>query len=644
LSLRERFQRLRDTAPEAFAGARAAAPKVAVRVLLVLALLQVGYLLIANVLIATPLLRKIVNPAEAVELEYDWAYSPWPGRIHVKNLALRFEDYNIEFQVAVERGALDVRIDELVSRRFHAVKMTAEGTSFRMRHKLHGVGKDARRAAAYPPIPGLADPPLYRGTPPPPVPDSEYALWDVRFDDIDARVREVWVLEYRYRGDGRAWGSFHVLPARWYEVDAGLKLERGTLRVAGVAAAEEANLEVLCRVLGTDPRAAPGLEPLRTIFATMKGTLARADLAFLNVYLEPFLGVSASGGADIRLGVGMDAGVLREGTRVQIETRKASIQSQRLGVHGEPRIELTVKGAGEKGHVGIEALAGRLQASGPAEGVEPPFVEKLRAHLELTRDLTRPMRILSAGVAIPNARAPELAWFEPLFAEPGPKLRGKASAELELEHDGKSAARGEVSANVSALVVAVPSLDLRGYFDLKSRFDSPPGGKGGVALRGLSFRGDGVSLSTGGERTPAFGATITSNDVSITSFEPPSASGTLDVQMTRTEQLLPLAVGSEVLRDLMVAGLGLRTLTGRALFDVDAKRSRVEVREARSGAVTARGFLEQRSGSEPDARFLFTTNLANIGVRIDRGETSVKPLVADDWLTKSAFVLPRRAE
>src|SRR5262245_59331912 len=179
---------------EHFGPVRDAAPKVLVRVAIVLALLEAVYLLLANVALMTPLLRRVVNPAEDVEIEYDWAYSPWPGRLYVKNLAFRVEDYNVQFFVGVERGTLDVRLEELARRRFHAVRVIAEGTTYRMRHKFHDVGKDARRVAAYPPIQGFADPPLYRGPHPPPIPDSEYNLWDVRIENVDAAVREVWIL------------------------------------------------------------------------------------------------------------------------------------------------------------------------------------------------------------------------------------------------------------------------------------------------------------------------------------------------------------------------------------------------------------------------------------------------------------------
>ena len=627
------------TTQERIGSIRAALPKVLLRVAIVLAALEVLYLVLANVALMTPLLRRVVNPADDVEIDYDWAYSPWPGRIYLKNLALRLEDYNVQFSVGIERGMLDVRLEELARRRFHAVRVSAEGTSYRMRHKLHEVGKNARRVAAYPPIPGFSDPPLYRGPHPPPIPDEKYNLWDVRIENVDANVREVWVLEYRFQGQGRAWGSFHVRPARWYEVEgSGLTLEQGSLTVAGVPVAARTKLEVSCRVLGTDPRAASGLEPFRTMFASMRGSLEGADLRALDVYLGPFLGVSANGGADLRIDVAMDGGVLREKSSIRVVTHDVGVGDGHLSVWGAPELELSVPAEGKKPVMRLEARAKRLRALGPAEGAESPYVEGVAAHLAFTHDLARPLELVSAGVKLPKAVVPELAWFEPLFEDSKPRLGGSATAELDVERSGDQRVRGNAAIALSGVKLGVASWNVGGDFAVKSRFQGASQGAKGLALEGFRFRTDGATLSVGGRRTPRFTALISSDDLSLPSFEPLRTSGSLQVNVSRVEPLLPLVVESNVLRELMVAALGLQSITAQARFEVDPERKRFEVRDARSGALDGRGFLEVRDG-DSNGRFLFVTHVANVGVEIRHGESSIKPLVSDDWLGKKAFVL-----
>ena len=214
--------------------ARAPATRaVVVRVSAIVLALTAGYLLAANLLLQTRLLRHLVSSGSDVQLEYDSAYSLWPGRAHFTGLMLRVEDHNVQFALSAS-GVVDVSLHELVLRRFRAVRLTTTDTTFRMRHKLHSVEpKNALRVAAYPPIKGFQDPPLYSGPKSPPIPDAEYDLWSVALENVHADLSEIWVLEYRYLGNAHADGSFQLAPARWFQVQpSSLRLDRGTLMLA----------------------------------------------------------------------------------------------------------------------------------------------------------------------------------------------------------------------------------------------------------------------------------------------------------------------------------------------------------------------------------------------------------------------------
>ena len=56
------------------------------------------YLLVGNVLLRTRLLRDIVSAdPDMLLLDYDSAYTLFPGHVNVKGLKLRFQDRNIQF-------------------------------------------------------------------------------------------------------------------------------------------------------------------------------------------------------------------------------------------------------------------------------------------------------------------------------------------------------------------------------------------------------------------------------------------------------------------------------------------------------------------------------------------------------------------
>ncbi|HEX5098806.1 MAG TPA: hypothetical protein VFV94_04870, partial [Polyangiaceae bacterium] len=132
------------------------------RVLAVLAGLELFYLICANLVLCTPLLKKFAASSDDLRVDYGSAYSLIPGRIEVRGLRVRMHDHNVEFEIAVERGTLDVSLHELLRKRFHALRVDADAVGYRMRHRLSHVGLEGPRVAAYPPIAGFADPPLFR--------------------------------------------------------------------------------------------------------------------------------------------------------------------------------------------------------------------------------------------------------------------------------------------------------------------------------------------------------------------------------------------------------------------------------------------------------------------------------------------------
>jgi len=144
------------------------------RVAAVIFFLELAYLGIGNALLKTQLIQNAVGSADGFHLDFERAYTLWPGRAHVRNLSLRVQDYNVQFEVALAEADLDISLSELPFKKFHITRLVASGTRFRMRHKLISIGDDAERIAAYPPIKGFADPPYYVGVHPPPIPDADY--------------------------------------------------------------------------------------------------------------------------------------------------------------------------------------------------------------------------------------------------------------------------------------------------------------------------------------------------------------------------------------------------------------------------------------------------------------------------------------
>jgi hypothetical protein len=606
------------------------------RLFAALGALALGYLVLANVLLLTPAVRAF-GSADDMRLGYDWAFSPWPGHIIVKNLSVRFQDHNVQFLIGVERGALDVSLHELLSKRVHLLHVDADNVSYRMRHKVSRVGLEGPRLAAYPPIDGFKDPPLFEGPPSPAIPDSQYHLWDVRVEDVKASVKEVWILEYRYVGGGVARGNFHVKPARWYEVyPASLELHGGKITLGSVAVAEHANLVIDCRVEGSDPRQLEGLEPFHKIHAAVRGKLEGTDLAFLDAYLGPHAGLSARGNGSVTLDAKLERGVAGPGTSIELSSPGGSVGNERFRVQGAFEYRLHVAPGAVNAPIELGFRASRLTLAEGSNQHEPPRLEHVDSRLELTPDLTAPLEVLRVDLAPLRVELPALAWISDVSKD-APALSGNAEVELEAHRDGTGGWTGVGHARAPDVGAEAGKVKFAGSAKLDVQLVSKKK-EDDLAFRRVRLELASREFAVDQRASRPWTAVVTSNDLELSTKSPGRAEGTLDFHADDASALLPLVVESPFARRIESTLLALKTLDGRVAFAV-GNVTRVELLRARAGIAQARGAVSL-TPKGPTGAFLVSTSVANIGIRVRPGETHVVPLVGDDWLDKPTAAHP----
>jgi hypothetical protein len=563
---------------------------VAWRLAVVLVALELVYLLLANVALKTSLVRKFAH-SDDILVDYDSAYSVVPGRLVVRGLRVRVQDHNIQFLIAVEHGVLDVSLTELARKRFHALRVDADAVTYRMRHKLSHVGKEGPRVAAYPPIFGFADPPLFTGAPSKPIPDSEYDLWEVRCENITAHVKEIWILEYRYRGAGVARGNFHLRPARYYDVTpATLELDGGTLQLGDKVVASRADANIFIQVDGSEVRKLSGLQPFSHITSTVRGRFDGMDLAFINAYLRPHLGAAVNGQATTEFDLKLDHGSIAPQSRLVVRAEETAVGSGSLNVIGAPVFSLNgPEAAGGDSELGFRAE--RLDLGGKGEVRQRVHADHVDVRLGFTSKVYDPITVTSLRVAPLDVVAPDLAWLKrTLPMDVGiSDLRGSARLTLEGERHADAPVRGRFALRVNDMA-----------FALDDRASAP------------------------------FDGTLTSDDVVAAPGDPPRVSTTLKLHVSRAAALLPLVSSSAFLRTVESKLLALDSLDVRAKIRT-GEVTRLDVLDARSGAARVQGSLLFGKG-RPTGALLLATPAANLGIRFAPSGTELKPLVHDDWL------------
>src|SRR5947209_1766114 len=72
---------------------------------------ELVYVVAANIILRTHALdRWITGATEGLFLRVDSGWTLWPGYVHVKGLEFHFEDYNMQFEVALDRADVDLML------------------------------------------------------------------------------------------------------------------------------------------------------------------------------------------------------------------------------------------------------------------------------------------------------------------------------------------------------------------------------------------------------------------------------------------------------------------------------------------------------------------------------------------------------
>ena len=286
-----------------------------------------------NVFIGTRLFRHLISyDPGSLLLDYDRAYSLWPGRIHVEGLVIRGRDRNVEWSLELDRCDFREHFVGLFRHEFHAGPVTCDGLSLRLRQRKPAW--TASEVAATPPVPGFPDPALSEpGPPPPPLTDANYNLWSVRLDDVVAHhVREIWVDTMRVAGDADVRGRWYFRPIRRLEVGPAT-IDAHPLDVGdGTAAQLVSEVRGLLHVTvdGVDLRDAP-LAAIVDQTSIAGDITAKAHTRNILRAFSPGTRFEASD-APVTASVRVDHGVARPGSEVTAGPFHAQADSGKLSI------------------------------------------------------------------------------------------------------------------------------------------------------------------------------------------------------------------------------------------------------------------------------------------------------------------------
>jgi hypothetical protein len=483
-------------------------PRTARRLATIAALGLLGaavlYLIGMNVFLSTRLFRDLIgaNP-ESLRVEYDRAYSLWPGRIHAEGLSIRGRDSHVEWILKLASCDFHVHLVDLARMKFHVQWVQGDELSLRVRLRADAVSPETM--AALPPIPGFLDPPLADvGPPPATLTDATYHLWSVELDDVLARhVREIWVDTVRYSGDLEVRGRWSFRPLRQLDVGPATidvrSLDVGYGTVELWARGLSGHLAV--RVYPVDLQAVHGLHLIDSV-SVSGGLRGIAELANAANRATEGGGVKVVGAtAPVALTVSVDHGVVSDGTNLQLASFDAQGSAGGVDFEGSVNGNLRVDDS-ETGHAELNAAGARASVGAK------PRARAVRIALNLSSrqlDLTHAFSDATFALDVVGAETDSLEfWLSRMGAASelrvagtarasghlvGAVARGPMSGRMTFQTRGLSlvgvnrSAQGNIDGNVLLANLDLDKQAVAGFADLTA--------KGVTAhVGGASFEGD----------------------------------------------------------------------------------------------------------------------------------------------------------
>ncbi len=395
------------------------------------------YLIAGNLLIQTGLLRGAINvrPNELV-LEYESAYTLFPGHVVVKGLAVRFQDSTIQFALAIDEATAQIALLEFGRRRFHVNRVRARGVSWRMLHKVSQIEGEQLRLAAFPRIEGFEWPPVRTPVAAGPVGTGE-GLWSVQLDGVEAQIRELWILEYRYLGAGLVSGAFELRPMKSVWVGpAALELQEGTLSTGQVVASKNFRLKVQCQITPFDIATPPDLRILRSITASIQLSAQVDDVSAARLY---FPGLEAQGEGTLAADVRLTNGRLASGTVLEARLPGLRLSTEQGSFDGtiNTTFRLALDSHGAEVPIGHLALEGTVRVATSKDVTVSARVSGATADLSLaTADLTEGLELNWLHARVEEARCDDARVLTAAAAAKAPFIAAAALGSGPLVAEG----------------------------------------------------------------------------------------------------------------------------------------------------------------------------------------------------------------
>jgi hypothetical protein len=585
------------------------------------------YLIAANILLGTHLLRGWISSEESkLKLDYRNAWSLYPGHVELRDVSLRHQDTKIQMLIRAERATLQIDPLALTKHTLRLSKLTTEGTSFRMREKVKRVKGLAERVRAFPPIEGFADPPIEHNEPKAPTGSEP---WAIDLADISASLREVWTMEFRYRGEGTLRGGFKIGPKHDVRVLPSMMLTHGgVLSLGNRDLVRGGDTRIDAEVAPFDVGASKGPEVLRHLSVAIHQHGELVLPAVAATYLPEHTKLQLTRGTGpVTVDLAVEHGVLQPSTRVVFHTKAVAVKARSLSMESDLRLAAHVTRKAKKSTVILEASVGRATST-------PLEIQGVRAMVDLgNADLVAPFGIARASGVVTSAQSRDLRAWQPIAPAKISFDGGSATFSAHGEYRQGGALDGRLDLALDNACMTVGGVSFVSSGKVWSRVTSED------IAKALAFPDVGADLHDIVLRLPSShvnGLWIRSRLSNTTLSTSPFGLDTdIAVDAGPGDRTLELVTRLASIPDFPAKAVSGSHLAASLQLGVRPGTVALAVTGMKNGTLEGRGRMVKRSGTPLRGAFLVGAGLSHTGLDLHGGRVSVVPLAGGEWLDKT---------
>lgn len=616
--------------------------------------LELAYVVAANGVLASGAVQRFVNDTESAHLEFDEAYTLIPGFVHVEGLQLSYEDHNMQFAFDFDEASLIVHIPWLIKQRFSASRVHVEGLRFLFRHKVAQVAGHEAALVRYPEIPHVATPPLLES----PRPSDRDDLWSFELQGVDAQIRELWFMTYRYVGPARATGGFQLIPYENLEVGpARLTLGSGTLHNGERRVfADDVRGLIELSLAPVNPETLTGMKAFEPISASVRLDMRTKNLDPVNLYVSDPRTTRVSGGGGLlqvdakmeraKLTAGSIHYAMLEALRVEhepiavetvamVDLRVAQNEAAQQADDSERKVDLWVSTE----HVVLSALS----PPNP-NAANLAVAERVQGSIEFRElDLTQEFEPVRTVVEAPMISSDHVQRLDALI--PGKRkwhvLGGRSDVGFSFQSE-RGVTQAALDGNFAGLHLQLDAHELRGFGKATLRYGANREHRTSqVDYAEVSFNT--LTTRSGNKHTEDWWASLSTSRLQLTgpATAAQQSNGAVGQSHGRMSQLngtiVARAKNPEPVRQALgIPGIANLVIPDKPLEAVvkleqhgDARR--FQLLHAKTGDLTVVGELWTAEGCNSGA-FRVAGIPVPVGIALEGDDSDITWLASEDWL------------